>query len=334
MENSKTDRQLYYKLTNHNLGQYLIFMLIFSVILFFAFHGILQVMEETVIEKYLEGKVYNTGQLVSMQKESRSAEKATSYYSSWAIDIYIGTSQESRYWLNPTLSLILPISLLSVWLTLIISSFMPISLGLIRHKIEREIIHVLDNIHYKIHGFYSTDENRELMNEIKTADTRAAHDFAERWNLLHEDISSLQKVLFWLHGSVSYKIFHPWSGLKFYLRFYFTEKYSNIILGLVYIGAAVLIIIIGMRGLKFIPSTQPSLVFFALGLEFSVLLTYAFSVMYSRNENESEQDKNKENQYAGNYILSDEFGNSKEVENLLRAFIRSPKPERISEKRE
>jgi hypothetical protein len=334
MENSKTDRQLYYKLTNHNLGQYLIFMLIFSVILFFTFHGILKVMEESVIEKYLEGKVYNTGQLVSMQKESRSAEKATSYYSSWAIDIYIGTSQESRYWLNPTLSLILPISLLSVWLTLIISSFMPISIGLIRHKIEREIIHVLDNIHYKIHGFYSTDDNRELMNEIKTADTRAAHDFAERWNLLHEDIASLQKVLFWLHGSVSYKIFHTWSGLKFYLRFYFTEKYSNVILGLVYIGAAVLIIIIGMRGLKFIPSTQPSLVFFALGLEFSVLLTYAFSVMFSRNENESEQDQNKDNQYAGNYILSDEFGNSKEVENLLRAYIRSPKPDKFSEKRE
>jgi arginine exporter protein ArgO len=105
-------------------------------------------------------------------------------------------------------------------------------------------------------------------------------------------------------------------------------------LGLVYIGAAVLIIIIGMRGLKFIPSTQPSLVFFALGLEFSVLLTYAFSVMYSRSDNETEQDKNKENNHSGNYILSDEFGNSKEIENLLRAYIRSPKPEKISEKRE
>jgi len=113
--------------------------------------------------------------------------------------------------------------------------------------------------------------------------------------------------------------------LKFYLRFYFTDKYSNVVLGLVYIGAAVLIIIIGMRGLKFIPSTQPSLVFFALGLEFSVLLTYAFTVIYSRSDNEqNNQSSTKNNDVVP--MLSSEFGNSKEVENLLRAFLRENKP--------
>jgi hypothetical protein len=92
---------------------------------------------------------------------------------------------------------------------------------------------------------------------------------------------------------------------------------------LVYIGAAVLIIIIGMRGLKFIPSTQPSLVFFALGLEFTVLLTYAFTVMYSRNDNESVV----QSRYSSdsNSLISDDFGNSREVENLLRAFLKSNK---------
>jgi len=334
MENSKTDRQLYYRLAEHNVSQYIIFIIMFSAILVVTFHGSLNLIQNVVVEKYLEGKVFNRGEEIDFMKQSPTTQKKTDLYTSWAIDIYLGTPQESRYWFNPTLSLLVPIGLFSFWLTLIISSVMPLSIGLIRHKIEREVIHVLDTIHYKIHGFYSSDDNIELIDEISKADTRASHDFAERWDILHEDIASLQKVLRWLNGSYGYKIMHPWSGLKFYLRFYFTEKYSNVILGLVYIGAAILIIIIGMRGLKFIPSTQPSLVFFALGLEFSVLLTYAFSVMYSRSENEGEREKHKDKSATSSFFLADEFGNSKEIENLLRAYIRIPKVEKFSEKKE
>ena len=93
---------------------------------------------------------------------------------------------------------------------------------------------------------------------------------------------------------------------------------------MVYIGAAVLIIIIGMRGLKFIPSSQPSVIFFSLGLEFSVLVTYAFTVMYSRSDSEFEQEKSNKFEMKQNTFSLD-LGNSKEVENLLRAFIRTPK---------
>ncbi|MFW6276696.1 MAG: hypothetical protein ACOC2K_03360 [Bacteroidota bacterium] len=106
------------------------------------------------------------------------------------------------------------------------------------------------------------------------------------------------------------------------MRFHFTLKYTNAVLGLVYVGAAVLIIIIGMRGLKFIPSSQPSLVFFALGLEFTLLITYAISLMYSREEDESSDYGAKTQSASSDLLMNSDFGNSKDVENLLRVFIR------------
>jgi hypothetical protein len=109
------------------------------------------------------------------------------------------------------------------------------------------------------------------------------------------------------------------------MRYYFTVKYSNTILGFVYIGAAVLIIMIGLRGLKFIPSTQPSFVLFALGLEFSLLITYAVTLMYSRNEDEVEREMHNQRNQKGKSSVQELLGNSREVENLLRVFLHTKK---------
>jgi hypothetical protein len=109
-----------------------------------------------------------------------------------------------------------------------------------------------------------------------------------------------------------------------YMRFYFSVKYSNTILGFVYIGAGVLIIIIGLRGLKFIPQTQPSLVIFALGLEFSLLITYAFTLMYTKQEEES-TDHQPQQLQQDNALLTNNLGNMKEIENLLKVFIQTTK---------
>lgn len=116
-----------------------------------------------------------------------------------------------------------------------------------------------------------------------------------------------------------YKMIHPLRGLNVYMRLYFTEKYGNPILGMVYIGAAVLIIIIGLRGLKFIPASQPSLIFFALGLEFSLLFLYAFTLIFSKPEDVNNiGEPERETQNTGIFANS---SNSHEIENLLRVFI-------------
>jgi ABC-type multidrug transport system fused ATPase/permease subunit len=318
------ERQQYFELEKHTILQNVMFIFLLIMFIVLVFSLILPFIQNIVIEKFLGGVVFNQGQLKEFMKETPGKMIQTDFYFSWAIDIYLDTPQEARNWFNPVLSLALPISLFSFWLSLVISSILPTSIGLMKHKIDREVVNVLDKIHFNIYGFYSDKDNQDLIEEILQADTRELHSISENWKVLHEDIKIIQKVLLWREGGVLYRFLHPGAGIGFYLRFYFTEKYSNVILGLVYIGAAVLIIIIGMRGLKFIPSTQPSLIFFALGLEFSVLLTYAFSVMYSRSDSEYDQEQSNKSENSQNTYTLD-LGNSKEVENLLRAFIRSPK---------
>lgn len=73
-------------------------------------------------------------------------------------------------------------------------------------------------------------------------------------------------------------------GLRLYMSHHFTEKYSNNVTGLAYGGAAILIVIIGIRGLKFIPSTRPSLILAAIALEGSLLALLAFALLFTEEE--------------------------------------------------
>ncbi len=73
-------------------------------------------------------------------------------------------------------------------------------------------------------------------------------------------------------------------GLRLYMAHHFTEKYSNNVTGFAYFGAAILIVIIGVRGLKFIPATKPSLILAAISLEGSLLALLAFGLVYTEEE--------------------------------------------------
>jgi hypothetical protein len=71
--------------------------------------------------------------------------------------------------------------------------------------------------------------------------------------------------------------------------------------------------------LKFIPASQPSLIFFALGLEFSLLFLYAFTLIFSKPEEVNDiGEPERETAKAGIFAST---GNSHEIENLLRVFI-------------
>ena len=73
-------------------------------------------------------------------------------------------------------------------------------------------------------------------------------------------------------------------ALRLYMSHHFTEGYSNTVTGLAYFGAAILIIIIGIRGLKFIPATRPSLILGAIFLEGAMLALMAFTLLYTQEE--------------------------------------------------
>jgi len=74
------------------------------------------------------------------------------------------------------------------------------------------------------------------------------------------------------------------NGLRLYMAHHFTEKYSNSVTGFAYFGAAILIVVIGIRGLKFIPATKPSLILAAISLEGSLLALLAFGLVYTEEE--------------------------------------------------
>jgi hypothetical protein len=126
-------------------------------------------------------------------------------------------------------------------------------------------------------------------------------------------------------------MWHVNDGIRMYMRYYFTVQYSNAVLGFVYIGAAVLIIIIGLRGLKFIPPTEPSLVLFALGLEFSLLIVYAVTLMYARQEEEFVLEQS--GSQSDVLMLGKDFGSSKDIENLLRVFINKKSSDKFFSKK-
>lgn len=318
MIDNNVEREQYYGLVKHNTVQHSVFIGSFFVLLVTIFILALPIIQTFIIEDYLKGKVHNDGMPIPYTIDDKKVVEPTNFYNKWAIDVFLGTPSEARYWLDPIISLAMPVSLISFLITLILCSLLPRNIGLIRHKVEREIINQLDKIHYSNFGFYSDKKNLDFENNILKADDRKLHAMAEEWKINKEEIKYLAKAINWKNESILYKLLHPFNGLEFYLRFYFTERYGNTMLGLVYIGAAVLIIIIGMRGLKFIPSTQPSLVFFALGLEFSVLIAYAVTVMFSKNESDNEYEIKLQNN------KDSELKNSKDVENLLRAFLKKP----------
>ena len=87
-------------------------------------------------------------------------------------------------------------------------------------------------------------------------------------------------------GGISWRMNHLMlgKGLRLYMAHHFTEKYSNNVTGMAYGGAAALIVSVGIRGLKFIPASRPSLIMTAIALEASMLILMAITLFYTEEE--------------------------------------------------
>jgi hypothetical protein len=342
MPDQQLERKKYYELSEKTTLQSTV--LLFSIVIctIFAFLVILPTLQY-LMTNFLNGEIHNDGTIhtILIQDEPQVTQKEnpeewaaamkrieelnnvplskTSYLSNWAVDLNAGTAEASRFWINPVLAVMVPSFIIGIILSLFLTLMMPVEFGFFRRCVEREIVYNLDKICFIRNGYYSADENREIENLILKASIHEMHNFEKEWLIPIDNIKILLQALRWRGNSLVYKMIHPLRGLNVYMRLYFTEKYGNPILGMVYIGAAVLIIIIGLRGLKFIPASQPSLIFFALGLEFSLLFLYAFTLIFSKPEEVNDiGEPERETAKAGIFAST---GNSHEIENLLRVFI-------------
>lgn len=313
-----TQKLDYFDLTEHNSIQKIIFWIMILSFTFFTFY-ILLPLTENFFEHYLKGIVYNSGEQLPYRTDIKTQLQTTNPLTYWAVDIYIDTPQESRNWVNPALALFFPSLLPGLALAIILSTWLPRNIGLIKQKIEREIISELDQLTLKVYGVHTRDQRNKIRDQLLNADLRNIHDFEKEWNISADNLLLLRKAILWLNSTGIASIFKSFSAISFFLKFYITKKYTSLILGTVYFGAAVLLLVIGLRGVKFIPASEPSLLFFALGLEFCLLIIYAVTMMYGSDEDEQKSDGKSSN--IEKLALSKEFGSDKEAENLLKVFV-------------
>ena len=311
----------YFELTKHNHTQFVVFLvliasgmaLLLSITLPFFYH---------FFSNFLQGIVHTSGDPIPYVFEAKKSDdvRELNYFFSWAIDFDAKGTNPVRYWFNPTVSLILIISIFSLGFAALASSVLPRRIGLMRQKIEREIASIVNRISQTMYGFASSETVQEIYDDIRNCHASEINDTANEYKMTSDDLKVIKKGIIWDESNFFYKLLHINDGISVYMRFYFTIKYSNVVLGLVYIGASVLIVTVGLRGLKFIPPTQPSYVLFALGLEFSLLLTFAITTIYSRQDEEPEQEKDKNQNNS--YSFPNEYGSAKEIEKLLKVFIK------------
>lgn len=315
-------RTSYYELSKHSYLQIIVYLLLVVCCVFFLFSLLLPFFYH-FFSDFLQGIVHTKGEPISYVFSEKKGQdlRELSYWFSWAIDFDAKGLNPVRYWFNPCISVIVIVSLFSLGISALINSIMPRKIGLIHQKIEREIARIVKKITETKYGVSSEDDMDDTYNEIKSCHDSEIGDLAKEYKITSDDLKVVKEGIIWQERGLLYKLIHINDGIRVYMRFYFTVKYSNVVLGLVYIGASVLILIIGLRGLKFIPPSQPTYILFSLGLEFSLLLTFAVTTIYSRQDEEPDAEDEKSHT-SSSYSFPNEYGSAKEIEKLIKVFIK------------
>jgi len=319
----ETAPEPYYEHGRHTSSQLIIFILIILL----STSGTILLGQQALkafFSNNLQGEIHNNEEFVFtyIEKSGKNDKmQKTNQFFNWAVDLYKDTPSESRYWFNPFMIVFIESAFIGLLFAVFLTTLLPFEYGLMRQKVEREVSNIIDNIEYIKHGFHSTDGQKEIIKELMNLNSYNFQEYAEEINFHSDDLRVLIKAIKWRESNIWHKILHFNSGIQVYMRFHFTAKYSNAVLGFVYIGAAFLIVIIGLRGLKFIPPNEPTYVMFALGMEFTMLVVYAITLIYSKQEEEMEMETKTREAAASS--LGSELGDSREVEKLLRVFIKS-----------
>lgn len=233
------------------------------------------------------------------------------------------------YLFNPILSLLPVIAMVGFIVAAIVSALVPQRIGLVRKNLTREITNAVQELARRHFGPSASDSECQLLQQrIETASVEQLHVLAEELTMPYDELVLLQRSLLWGRGGIR-RIIYLGSALRLYLRNHFTIEYEQAVLGSIYVGAAVLIIIIGLRGLQFIPKERPSLVLFAISLEFVLLIAYAVTLMFSQPEDSATRLRDVRGPRelfltlptAGSSIAAFEH-----AEKLLRMFIALPPP--------
>ena len=316
------------ELHQHNPTQVLLFWSTFVAGIVVLMLDVASPLMQSFFETFLQSKVLHQGeQVVYRISETRADDTlTTNALTFWALteperkrSSAVVKLPKAEYVFQPIIAVGPLVVVGGFVLASLLTTFLPAGVGFVRQKIEREILNALDRLARAQYGEHTPDEIKRLTQDIVTADIRRLHDLAAIYGIPYTELELLRNALRWRNTDAFRQIISLHDGIKFYMREYFTDRYSNAVLGFVYIGAAILIIVIGLRGLKFIPGSDPSIVLGALGLEFILLITYAVVLMYGRVEEGGE---------AARMVSAESVGGDErdaDTEQLLRAFLATPR---------
>jgi len=234
-----------------------------------------------------------------------------------------------EYLFNPMLALA-PITLAMGFLVAsLVSALLPPRVGLLRKNLEREISQALERLAVQVYGVaVGSAETLTLAERIRSASLEELGALATEYGTSADELILLQRAVPWASGGVR-RLFSLPSAVRLYLRNHFTVEYEQAVLGSIYVGAAVLIIIIGLRGLQFIPKERPSLVLFAIALEFVLLIAYAVTLMFSPSQEQpARQSGGLGELFSAAPTVSSPIASVHYAEKLLRMFIAMPPPAR------
>lgn len=157
------------------------------------------------------------------------------------------------------------------------TAMLPTPIGYVANKIDREIENTVNRIDEQTGDKISREEiERITVPNSKDDLTPIEKQFGP---VIISEIRDVRNARRWKRNRLL-----VFKGIRLYMTRHFAEKYSNNVQGFAYGGAALLIVIIGIRGLKFIPPTQPSILLAAITLEFAMLVLLAVTLFYTEEE--------------------------------------------------
>lgn len=160
-------------------------------------------------------------------------------------DVWFG---ENQFIINPILSFF-PFDILFGFAFAVVVGFI-IRLPFFRDRVYHTVIDLKKRLMLQLSA--SAEEVESILRNDPENNARLlARRDDINLNSVHAEISAVNAAQTYLTGKGSWL-----SGMATYMRFHFTEEYSNTVTGMAYGGAAFLIFVVGIRGLKFISAAR------------------------------------------------------------------------------
>lgn len=148
--------------------------------------------------------------------------------------------------------------------------------------------------------------NRRIIASFGGRYAEARDAFVQRFRetfsgAVERSINNLREARAWRSNRLNIFI-----AIRLFMSESFAPKHAGKVQGLVYAGAGLLIIIIGLRGLRFIPASRPSLIFASLALECALVFALGLTMYFQYEDSGSTESLKRieNNTHNVSFVLS------------------------------